>query len=352
MIKEKRNKLQAVKPTKGINKKLKKVEKKIEDKIDKEVKEIKAVKKEIKRELALAKRVPDLKIGGTCHPMGTFKQCLMYPRTYLARTPRSTSKSVIVHYASNFNIVSNTSGNIGFVFLPFLINDTGSTSTGSSPFWYENASSFNGSAAEVTTGWTAALVNTPINQNSFTAARCISAYIEAVPNLSLTTSQGRGYIAMSSTKLPNSVLMNNGSISGSVLSQLQLLTNIQKQDYYAQCYVSKMQGLSGHWIPYEATDLLDYPPINFVNIGEMAARHPQENVIFGQFTGMPASTSVTFNLRFNVELIVDNQSQSNGLFPLLGDLSKENVDPIKILAEVYRETPNFVFCLDSSNNEV
>jgi hypothetical protein len=315
------------------------------------------IKKTVKKLVNVVKTIsgiqsnkPTIKSIGSGKSNGTFKDCLKYPKNILARTPRSLNKSVVAHYTVTVNMNANASGSFGFVFAPFLIDDIGSVASGSTPLWTQTAPLFDGITPEIATGYTAQTVRTPINSLSFSGARSLSSYIEVVPNLSLTNAQGRGFIAMGPVKT-TARLMNPTATSAADYSQLQLIANMQRMDYYADCYVNKMQGLSGHWIPYEAQDILEYPPINYNTSADIPARHPQENMVFGGYFGLPANTSIAIRMTFNVELIVDATSSTNGLFPLLAELSSEMVDPVKILSEVYHETVNFVHMLDMNSQE-
>lgn len=113
-----------------------------------------------------------------------------------------------------------------------------------------------------------------------------------------------------------------------------------------------MQGLCCDWIPYEASDILDFPPLNFPLSSDLFSRHPNENVIHGGFSGLPANCSVNLQLIINVELVPDMSQVGVGLFGLITEMTKERVSPLEVLSEVYYERGNFASALDSAGNSV
>lgn len=288
---------------------------------------------------------------GHCVPQGTFRDCLFDPKNNLARIPQCTSKTVVCKIVKNFSVTaSSTNGNLAFIFVPQAINDTVANATGTSCFWLQNAGTYTPTVTETTVGYVAQNVGSIINQ-SFTAARCVSARIELTPNVSLTTAAGRGIIAMSKVRTANVSMSPTSPNSTTNYSQLQLQDTMLASPYVSICEVSKLQGLSANWVPHEAVDLLDFPLINFPNGGDLASRHPTENFVYGLFTGLPTSCSVNVRLYMNIELLPDSQMTTSGLFPLIAEFSKEKVSPLTVLRDVYVETPNFTHILTMNNRD-
>lgn len=285
-----------------------------------------------------------------CH--GTFESCLRDPKKYLARIPQSMSKSIIVKLVRSFQIQANTLGNIGFLFMPQILNDVSNNATGTSPFWKLINNTWNGGTAIITPGdgWLAHDVGSQINA-AFSGARCISARIELCPNVSITNAIGRGMIAMTKIKTDKTLLMKPSDFAGPVYSNLQLSDVVMASPYVSVADISKMQGLSANWIAHEANDYLDYPGINFTTIGDVASRHPTENVIFGNFLGVGAGAFVNVKIYLNVELLPDSTIVGAGIFPSLAQYADEKIEPLSIVRKVYESTPNFCHTMDMAGND-
>jgi len=289
-------------------------------------------------------------IQGGVKANSTYKQCLMDPKLYLARVPQSTSKTIIVKLVRNFTVTANSAGNAAFVFLPQAINDIDRNGAGHSPFLWQNAAAYTPNAAETTIGYTAIDVGSIIN-SAFCGARAVSARIELMPNVSLTTAVGRGIIAMTKIKTSASKQFNPGTTSQTEYGNLQLQSTILASPNASVCEVSKMQGLSANWIPHESIDLLDFPVINFNSLGSLATAHPSENIVFGLFTSLPANCTINVRTYTNVELLPDSTQAGSGLFPLVAEYTYEKSHPIQVLRDVYVNTRNFTHILTMNNTD-
>lgn len=257
----------------------------------------------------------------------------------LARVPKSSQKSVVAKIVRNFTITTNAAGYCSFIFLPHIINDSSNVTTSTSPFWLCNATGAAANATDVVTGFTALNIGSIINP-AFSAGRAISAHIELIPNLSLTTAQGRGIIAMTTVKSiagSPALDMKPGDTSASRYSLLQLQETMLAAQNNAVCFVQKMEGLQSSWVPNETNDILGYPVINYnltPNANAYYNTHADENFIFGLFTGLPASSTINVATYTNIELITDSASTS-GLFPLISEYCLEKADPISNLRDRY-----------------
>jgi hypothetical protein len=278
--------------------------------------------------------------------VGTFKDCLSQPKFYLARIPQAVSKTVVCKIVRNFTITANPAGNLAFIFVPQAINDVVNLN-GTSPFWLQNQIGYTPTTTEVATGYTGFAVGSIIN-NAFSSARCISACIELVPNVSLTTAVGRGVIAMSKVLTVPLIRMGPTETSTVNYSRLQLQDTMMASPYVSTCEVSKMQGLTANWLPHEAVDILDFPTINFSSSSDLANRHPSENFVYGLFTGLPASATVNVRTYTNVELIPDSSLSNSGLFPLIAEFSQERTAPLLALRDTYVQQGNMCMMLDAN----
>lgn len=305
----------------------------------------KATNKIVKAVTKLDRDIKNLSLTQNAHTPshtranGSFRDCLMDPRSYLARVPQSTSKTIVAKIVRNFTLTANMAGNICFVFVPHAICDTSLVNSATSPFWYQNHSNYTPTNAETTNGYIGFSVGSIINA-AFTSARAISASIELTPNVSVTSAMGRGIIAMTKV-ITQPARMAPGDTSAAAYSQLQLQDTMLSCPYVNTCEVSKMQGLLANWLPHEAVDLLDYPPINFNNSGDLAKYHPNENFVIGLFTGLPSSCSINVRTYTNIELIPNSAISTAGLFPLIAEFSSERQQPILALRDVYVSTNNF-----------
>ncbi len=268
---------------------------------------------------------------------GSFFETLMDPKFKLARTPQSTTKTVVAKIVRNFTFTANTSGHVAFMFMPQAINDVNNAATGTCSFYVQNNASYTPTSAETTSGFSGINVGSIIN-NAFTAGRVLSAHIELMPNVSLTTAVGRGIIAVSKVTTA-AVSAGPGQSLATNYARLQLQDVMLASPYVSMCEVSKMQGLCADWLPHESTDLLDYPLINFSGI-DLSTRHPNENVVFGLFTGLPASAQVNVRTYINVELVPDSSNTNAGLFPLIAEFSPDRSQPLLQLRDAYVQKGN------------
>lgn len=320
--------------------------KKIKREIKKEVK--KDVDDELVRILNNPKKIDNAEmIRGMAVANSNFRACLENPKLFLARTPQSTSKTIVAKIVRNFTVTTNALGNCCFVFIPQAINDSSNIVGSTSPFWFQNAATYTPTVIENVVGYVGVNVGSIINA-SFSSARCLSARIELVPNLSLTSAVGRGIIAMSKFKtLP--IIMSTVTSSTTNYQQLQLQDTMMACSNLALADLNKMQGLAANWVPHEGTDLLDYPAINFSQATDLQSRHPTENFVFGLFTGLPAATTINVRTWTNVELLPDSSLSTSGLFPLIAEYGKERNSPIEILRDVCIGTPNFCSTITINN---
>ncbi len=338
------------------NKKTKKIAKTI-TKIAKVEKGIEKQEKKINRKLnKITKKMKNVNIRnvntsvGNCKSNGTFYDCLMYPNIFLARIPQCTSKTIICKVVRNVTLTANTLGNLGFVFCPQAINDSNSVSTGTSNLWYCNAATYAPTVVD-TVGYLGVNTGSPINPN-FSGARCVSARIELMPNVSITSASGRGIISMSKVKTSTANRIGPSDAgAGSTYQQLQLQDTMLAANNVSMCEVVKMQGLSANWIPYEMVDILDFPAINFTATTDLATRHPTENLIYGLFTGLPSGATINVKMFLNIELLPDSSSTSSGLFPLIAEYSMENKNANEVLRNVCLSTPNFTHVFNMGNSD-
>lgn len=300
---------------------------------------VKAINKEIKQAFEGVGKVTT----SSAKQNGNYMDCLMDPLNCIARVPQSSSKTIIAKIVRQITVNANSSGNLAFLYFPQNI----ATSTSHIyPFWVQNIATYTDiNVAETTVGFTSRAIGFTAPLNFFSGGRILSSYIKATPNVSLTTASGRGAICMTRVQAPAA---STGSISGAgaamtnLYSGLQQATNIHDGQYVAVAEIAKLESLVGHWVPHEATDLLEFPKVGFITAAEWLENHPNENVIAGYFTGLPANCSISFQFVINQELIPDNNSATTGhLYSVLGEYSNDRSSPMLALRDCYVKTKNF-----------
>jgi len=273
------------------------------------------------------------------HPNGDFLKCLMDPKNYLARTPQSTTKTIVVKLFREITVTANASGNIAVLFMPQCIH----TGTGIIlPLAIQNAALYTNTATpETITGFVGSDFGKLINNTDFSGARCISANIKISPNVSLTTAKGKGLIAVlritSSASNPTA-----SSPYGTVLSALQQTSTIRDSNHVTFVEVAKMQSMVADWIPHEGSDLIDFPTAGFASAAQLVENHPNENVVVGIYTGLPANSEVNIQMVFNLELIPEG-TNTGALYKVLADYSMERTQPILLLHDAMVKRNNLTY---------
>jgi len=269
---------------------------------------------------------------GRAEVNGNYEQCLMNPRNVLSRVSGGNCPTIAVQLARNITLTCNAGGHAAFIFVPQAINDGTNNAGGTSPLWWQNTVGYTPTAPETVVGYTGIDVGSILNGSSFTGGRCVSAYIELTPNVSMTNAQGRIIIA-AGVLTPVAILMNPGGVSTTNYSNMQRQDNMLANRMYTMAEVVKMQGVSADWIPNETNDILGFAKINFIGAADLRDRHPEERVIYGCLTGLPASASVNIKIIVNLELLPTNDGVTAGIFPILARQDTDTKDPIPILSK-------------------
>nr|WRQ65495.1 hypothetical protein [Tolivirales sp.] len=282
---------------------------------------------------------PLLHPSGMANVNGNYYQSLTNPQTYLSKVSGGNAATISVQLIRNLTIQSNANGCCAFIWQPQAVNDASANSSGVSPLLWQFEAGYNGQTALTAVGYTAIDVGSILNVNSFSAARVVSGYIELIPNLSITNASGKGYIA-AGVITPATTVYNPGSTTTTTYANLQRQDNISANRMFSEASLVKMEGLAATWIPNENSDVLDFPRINFTVAGDLLNRHPEQRVIYGQFVGMPAATTIGVKIITNLELLPGNDLATAGLFPLISECSKENEEPIHILSRASKALGN------------
>jgi len=244
-----------------------------------------------------------------------------------AKVPHQLSKETIsLSRHITVPITVNILGNAAILFSPFFLKED---TTGATTLYVNNDATYNGSST-FGVGYTGLLLPMIIPAANVSAYRLVSASMHIVPQMSLTTSNGKIGGCVSD------LIIVAGPVGGNTLAYntAAVIANIESLRPYAESDVCIPESLRLCWFPYDNNDLCLYD-INQEQ--QLGASGDRENVFMAYITGAPASGKFNIELFWNFEITTTPGSILSGM----GCYAEETTDAIDIL-RIFKQRPDSI----------
>jgi hypothetical protein len=239
-----------------------------------------------------------------------------------AKVPRQLGKeTVALSRHITVPITVNILGNAAILFSPFYLKDDG---VSASSLLLNNAATYDGVS---TFGVGHTYIATPllVPAVNVTDYRLVSASLHVVPQMSLTTSNGKIGGCICDSPFTEGVV---GTTTTSY-QNFATISYLESLRPYAEADVCIPESLRLVWYPYDNNDLCMY------DINSKEAATYRENVLAAYITGAPASAKFNLELFWNFEVTPYPGSILSGM----GSYAVENVEPNDVL-RVVKSTPS------------